>query len=188
MIERHCQGWHGGFLLQVDLTVWSLAGSVRFQPQGLESFFPDNMYKEGVGAILDSYGEEYDSLTILLVLESSFWLDTAPSRLETLFLRRATWGEYRGIRQDVVDESLPLSELWPLPQKKMIDGVISSLACVLEALSWSDIAALIPSDECSPEDKLLGFEGEDGCSDSMEGLDWYHLYFFSKKCKHRTVM
>ena len=46
----------------------------------------------------------------------------------------------------------------------------------------------MPSDRCSPKDKLLEFEGEVGHNDMMEGLDCDHLYFFSKKCKHKIVM
>jgi len=56
VIWRRYQGLHGGFLLQVGLTVWFLAGLVWFQPRGLDSFFPDSVYEVGIGAILDSYG------------------------------------------------------------------------------------------------------------------------------------
>ena len=46
----------------------------------------------------------------------------------------------------------------------------------------------VPSNRCSPEDMLSEFESKARHSDMMEGSDQDHLYFFSKKCKYRTIM
>jgi len=46
----------------------------------------------------------------------------------------------------------------------------------------------VPFCRCSLEDKPLEFEGGTRCRDRMKVLDWDYLYFFSKKCKHKSIM
>ena len=46
----------------------------------------------------------------------------------------------------------------------------------------------LPFDACSPKDTFSKFGGEAGRSSMMEGSDWDHLYFFSKRGQHKTAV
>ena len=47
---------------------------------------------------------------------------------------------------------------------------------------------ILSSEECSPKDMLLEFGGKSWRSGIIEGSEWDNMYFFSKRCKHTTVM
>ena len=47
---------------------------------------------------------------------------------------------------------------------------------------------VVPSDRYSPEDMHSDFGGMVGRRSRTERSDWDHLYFFSKKCKHKSVI
>ena len=46
----------------------------------------------------------------------------------------------------------------------------------------------MPSDKYFLEDMFSEFDDKAGRRSMMEGMDRDHLYFFSKKYKHRTIM
>ena len=80
-------------------------------------------------------------MTILLVLDSSFWPDTTARAWTLSSCGEEHEGRWGCFHQDVIDETLFPFRALTFSSEQRVSIVISSLAYVLEVPPWSDIAA-----------------------------------------------